>query len=60
MSGETLEITFYHSAVCPRCHYTAHALRAALRKRGDVEVTKVEGKIERFLESLAADPADGG
>ena len=93
MSGEKLAITFYHSVVCPRCHYTGHALRAVLRKHRDVEVTKVEflthgeqatkdgvrsipalvargraltgfiltkGKIERFLESLAVEVANGG
>jgi hypothetical protein len=42
MRNEKLAITFYHSVVCPRCHYTGHALRAVLRNRSDVEVTKVE------------------
>jgi len=93
MSDERLAVTFYHSVVCPRCHYTGHVLRTVLRKRPDVEVTKVEflthggqarkdgvrsipalvargraltgfvltkGRIERFLESLAGEPASDG
>ena len=36
------KIVFYHSVICPRCHISGLALRRALRKRPDIEVTKIE------------------
>ncbi|MEZ5319855.1 MAG: hypothetical protein R2752_20805 [Vicinamibacterales bacterium] len=42
MTDGKLAVTFYHSVVCPRCHYSGHALRTVLRTRDDVEVTSLE------------------
>jgi len=42
MSGGKIEVVFYHSVICPRCHFTGLMLRNALRKHPDIEVTKVE------------------
>jgi len=42
MPGKTI-VTFYHSAVCPRCHLSNLALKRVLRERADdVEVERVE------------------
>jgi hypothetical protein len=42
MSAGRIEVVFYHSVICPRCHFTGLMLRNALRKHPDVELTKVE------------------
>jgi hypothetical protein len=42
MSADKINVVFYHSVICPRCHFTGHMLRNALRKHPDIEVTKVE------------------
>lgn len=42
MSVTTINVTFYHSVICPRCHYSGRALRNVLRKFPDIAVTKVE------------------
>jgi hypothetical protein len=35
-------VTFYHSALCPRCHLSNLMLTRVLERYPDVEVTKVE------------------
>ncbi len=42
MPGEKIKLTFYHSVVCPRCHYTGIVLRAVLRRRPDIDLARVE------------------
>jgi predicted thioredoxin/glutaredoxin len=37
-----MEVTFYHSAVCPRCHVSGFLLERALRKHPLIRVKKVE------------------
>ena len=42
MSGEKIEVVFYHSAVCPRCRLTSVMLRGVLARHPGIEVKKVE------------------
>ncbi len=42
MSARKINVTFYHSAVCPRCRFTGLVLRRILRNYPAVELTKVE------------------
>lgn len=42
MTTAKKNVVFYHSVVCPRCQISGLALRKVLRKRPDIEVTKVE------------------
>lgn len=42
MSAHKINVTFYHSVICPRCHVTGRVLRDVLREHPDIEVTKVE------------------
>lgn len=42
MSAAKITIAYYHSVVCPRCQLSRLALRKALKRHPDVEVTNVE------------------
>ena len=42
MSGEKIDVVFYHSALCPRCRLTRLMLRNVLPRHPGIEVTKVE------------------
>lgn len=42
MSAEKIKVVFYHSVICPRCHFSGLMLRNVLRKHPDIEVTRVE------------------
>jgi DNA-binding transcriptional ArsR family regulator len=42
MATQKIDVVFYHSVACPRCHFTGFMLRNVLRKYPDVAVTKVE------------------
>jgi hypothetical protein len=54
MSNDRIKVTFYHSAVCPRCQFTGLVLRRILRKHPGIEVTKVE-----FLTNIDRARSDG-
>jgi len=42
MTAVKKTVVFYHSVICPRCQLSGLALRRALRRHPDIEVTKVE------------------
>jgi predicted DsbA family dithiol-disulfide isomerase len=42
MTTAKRKVLFYHSVVCPRCRISGFALRRALKRHPDIEVTKVE------------------
>ncbi len=42
MPAASTRVTYFHSVVCPRCRVSGLALRHALRKFPDIELTKVE------------------
>jgi hypothetical protein len=54
MSGEKVEVVFYHSAVCPRCRLSSLMLRDVLSRHPEIEVKKVE-----FLTNRARARRDG-
>jgi predicted DsbA family dithiol-disulfide isomerase len=54
MSANKINVVFYHSVVCPRCHFSGLMLGRLLRKHPDIEVTKVE-----FLTNTDRARADG-
>lgn len=60
-----MEITFYHSVVCPRCRVSGFLLERALRKHPQIRVKKVEFLTHRAdargdgVKSIPALVADG-
>ena len=54
MSGKIIHLTFYHSAICRRCHFTGLALGRILRQYPDVELRRVE-----FLTNRTRARSDG-
>ena len=42
MAADGIRLTFYHSAVCPRCRLTGLILRSVLRRHPEIELTRVE------------------
>ena len=65
MSTRRKSVVFFHSVICPRCAISGLALRKALAKFPEIEVTKVEflSNRERAREagirSIPALVADG-